>query len=54
MESIIKEPLKEPLSLSFSAMDEIQFEHVYDKVLTQVMYMLDCNNDDINEQLKNF
>jgi len=45
---------REALSLSFSSMDEIQFEDVYNKVLTQVMLMLDCNNDDINEQLKNF
>lgn len=45
---------REALSLSFSSMDEIQFEEVYGKVLTEVMMMLDCNNDDINEQLSNF
>ena len=45
---------KKALSLSFAAMDEIQFEDVYNKVLTEVMMMLDCNNEDINEQLKNF
>ena len=45
---------REALSLSFSSMDEIQFEDVYGKVLTEVMMMLDCNNDEINEQLKNF
>lgn len=45
---------KEALSLSFSSMDEIQFEDVYNKVLTEVMYMLDCDNESINEQLKNF
>jgi len=45
---------KEALSLSFASMDEIQFEDVYNKVLTEVMLMLDCNNEDINEQLKNF
>jgi len=41
-------------SISFSSMDEIKFEDVYERVLTEVMMMLDCTNDDINEQLKNF
>ena len=45
---------KEALSLSFSSMDEIQFEDVYNKVLTEVMIMLDCDNESINEQLENF
>ena len=45
---------KEALSLSFASMDEIQFEDVYNKVLTEVMLMLDCNNEDINDQLSNF
>lgn len=45
---------REALSLSFSSMDEIKFEEVYGRVLTEVMMMLDCTNDDINEQLKNF
>ena len=44
----------EALSLSFSSMDEIQFEDVYNKVLTEVMLLLDCDNESINEQLKNF
>ena len=45
---------REALSLSFSNMDEIQFQEVYDKVLTEIMLMLDCDNESINEQLSNF
>ena len=45
---------RKALSLSFSSMDEIQFEDVYNKVLTEVMLMLDCENEDIEEQLSNF
>lgn len=44
----------EALSLSFSSMDEIQFEDVYNRVLTEVMLLLDCDNESINEQFKNF
>jgi hypothetical protein len=45
---------RKALSLSFASMDEIQFEDVYNKVLSEVMLMLDCDNEDIEEQLSNF
>jgi len=52
--TVLGEIKKEPLSLSFASMDEIQFEDVYNKVLTEVMLMLDCDNEDIRDQLCNF
>ena len=43
-----------PKSISFSNMDEIEFNDFYDKVLIQVIKLLGCDSEDIINELQDF
>lgn len=43
-----------PKSISFSNMDEVEFNELYDRFVSQVLLFLGCDNDDLMEQLKEF
>ena len=43
-----------PKSISFGSMDEVEFNALYDAVLSQVLLILDCTKDEIVEALKDF
>lgn len=41
-------------SISFASMDEVEFNDLYDKVVSQVILFLDINNDDLMQALSEF
>lgn len=43
-----------PKSISFSSMDNIEFNDLYDKVLIQVIKLLGCERNDLMELLNDF
>ena len=43
-----------PKSKSFTSMDEIEFNELYDNVLIQVVKLLECEKVDLLEMLKDF
>lgn len=43
-----------PKSISFATMDNIEFEHVYSRVLDEVCKMVGSNSKDIENELLNF
>ena len=44
----------EPKSISFASMDETEFADFYDKSFVEVLKLLQCNGNDILEQLADF
>lgn len=43
-----------PKSISFASMDEIEFESYYNAIVQQVIYLLDCTNEDLVSALMNY
>ncbi len=43
-----------PKSISFSSMDEVEFNHFYDQVFSFILLFLDCSNDDLFSALSDF
>ncbi len=55
--TVVKTPDGEfysPKSISFSKMDEVEFSDLYDKVFSQVLRLLGCDNEDLMNELKDF
>jgi hypothetical protein len=43
-----------PKSISFSNMDQVEFDDFYDKVFQQIIKLLDCEDEDLLNALKDY